>query len=114
MRIQFKNEVRKPSALSIVLTDQTSESVFKAVSETDHYEAPYWFVSQLFEANWEPRDTLQHSPFSDDAYLKDKDYIVTGAGEVISLSPFARPDIEEDVCKRPQSIQALHNATINV
>ena len=32
------------------------------VSHTDSYGAPYWFLSQLFDPDWTPRETLEHSP----------------------------------------------------
>ena len=32
------------------------------ISHTDDYGAPYWFLSQLFDAAWYPRETLEHSP----------------------------------------------------
>ena len=78
-----------------------SEDIFRAVCDTDKYEAPYWFVSQLFEPDWQPRDTHEHSPASDEEYIAGKDELVTEEGVIIPLDPFQRPDIEEDVSKRP-------------
>jgi hypothetical protein len=81
--------------------DGRIEHIFKAVRSSVQYEAPYWFVSQLFESNWEPRESHEHSPLSDDAYLAGKDQLVTEKGMVIPLDPLLRPDIEEGPAKRP-------------
>ncbi|EPS36610.1 hypothetical protein H072_9850 [Dactylellina haptotyla CBS 200.50] len=32
------------------------------ISGTDKYEDSYWFISQLFEENWAPKQTPEHSP----------------------------------------------------
>lgn len=37
-------------------------SLFQAISLTDQYEDTYWFTSQLFDTDWSPRDTYEHSP----------------------------------------------------
>ncbi|KAK0644621.1 hypothetical protein B0T16DRAFT_332374 [Cercophora newfieldiana] len=77
------------------------EDIFEAVRKTDHYEAPYWFVCQLFEENWEPRVTHEHSPTSDEAYISGSDHVVTEKGKTVQFGPYHRPDIEEDMSKRP-------------
>jgi hypothetical protein len=71
------------------------EHIFKAVRSSDQYEAPYWFVSQLFESNWEPRESHEHSPLSDEVYLAGKDQLVTEKGVIVPLNPLLRPDIVE-------------------
>ena len=37
-------------------------SRFEEVNRSDHYEEKYYFTSQLFDPDWLPRDTLEHSP----------------------------------------------------
>lgn len=37
-------------------------SLLQAISLTDQYEDNYWFTSQLFDTDWSPRDTYEHSP----------------------------------------------------
>jgi hypothetical protein len=75
--------------------------IFEAVRKSDQYEAPYWFVSQLFENDWEPRDCHEHSPPSDSAYLDGEDYVITKDGIHLSIDPLQRPDIIEDPEERP-------------
>ncbi|KAK3897169.1 hypothetical protein C8A05DRAFT_20010 [Staphylotrichum tortipilum] len=77
------------------------EHIFTALRHTDHYEAPYWYVCQLFEPNWEPRSTLDASPASDATYLAGTDFLVLDDGAKLLLGPYERPDIEEDSTKRP-------------
>ncbi len=33
-----------------------------SVNRTEKYGSRLWFISQLFEQDWTPRDTLEHAP----------------------------------------------------
>jgi hypothetical protein len=47
---------QKPQKLKFLVAS------LRAINRTDKYEEKYWFVSQLFEEDWSPRDTCEHSP----------------------------------------------------
>ena len=63
----YRDRVSQKGELSFVhlrtrpLTDETV-AVFTNVNHSDSYEAKYYFTSQLFDADWVPRETLEHSP----------------------------------------------------
>jgi hypothetical protein len=41
--------------------------VFDRVNHSDRYHQKSWYTSQLFDPNWSPRETLEHSPDADPA-----------------------------------------------
>jgi hypothetical protein len=38
------------------------EGLLGQISRTDLYHEKYWYTSQLFDPEWIPRETLEHSP----------------------------------------------------
>jgi hypothetical protein len=42
-----------------------ADALFQSLRQTDKYETQYWFTSQLFEPDWIPRDTYEHSPVAE-------------------------------------------------
>ncbi|KAM0434005.1 hypothetical protein ACHAPT_003949 [Fusarium lateritium] len=53
-QVSFLRELRRRVCLQ-------SEDM-RSVKSTQDYGRKFWFISQLFEQGWQPRETLEHSP----------------------------------------------------
>lgn len=56
---QIHNNGREPDATSEERTDGAELAQVQAVSYTHDYEKEYWFVGQMFDAAWVPRETKE-------------------------------------------------------